>query len=242
MLEIAICDDEKRYREQLHDILLKVLFANEEPSFTYYRTGEEVIDAIEEKRFGGNMIFLDINMPGVDGLAVAKYIRDNRVDTDIFFATVSKEHVFDGYRYHAYSYLVKPFAAGRIAEEMNRYLKELSETSECLHVNINNRQEKISLDRVFYFEGEGRKIRCHQRNGEQAFYAKMGELEQVLQEHGFIRCHQSYLVNQKYIENVYRTELKVAGVMLPVSRKYGENMAAWGQKADQGGIYIAGNE
>lgn len=220
MLQVAICDDEKSHREEIRELVLRGLFAQDEVAFDFYESGVQLVEAIKHQKFQSELLFLDIRMPEKDGLEVATYIREKELDVDIFFVTVSAEHVFDGYTYNAFSYLLKPVDARRMEEELGRYMAKKYAGSNCLHVTMNNRPERILLDQVYYFEGDGRKIRVCQKGEEQSFYARMGDLEETLREQNFVRCHQSYLVNGKYIARLAGSQLYIEGETLPVSRKY----------------------
>lgn len=221
MIHLGICDDEISQREELHDLVCRSVFKYEDAEFTYFDNGRAVIDAIEQGAFHCDLLFLDIHMPEKDGLETARYIRENQVDVDIIFITVSTEHVFDGYTYQAFSYLLKPLDNQRLSDEIGRYITQRNSCSQCLHVSVNGRKERIFLDRVYYFATDGRKVKiCQKGEEELSFYAKLSDVEQMLTSMGFIRCHQSYLVNRRYIESHFRTELVVAGQKLPISRRY----------------------
>ncbi len=235
MLHIGICDDVREDRERIKEFVLHATFSYDDVEFKLFTTGQEVIEQIEEQDFCCDLLFMDINMPEKNGIETAKYIREQQIDVDIIFITVSTEHVFDGYVYRAFSYLLKPLDRKRLQDEINRYLSERYASSNCLHVTIHNRKEQIYLNNVFYFEGKGRKIICHQRGEEQEFYAKMGDLEQMLLQYQFIRCHQSYLVNKKYIKNVTRTDVVLEDETLPISRKYLDTVREH-MNEDKGGV------
>lgn len=221
MIHLGICDDNKKHREEIYDLVSHSIFKYEEADFTYYENGRAVIDAIEKENFFCDLLFLDIHMPKKDGLETARYIREHQVDVDIIFITVSVEHVFDGYTYQAFSYILKPLDNLRLADEIGRYITQRNSCSQCLHVMINGHRENIFLDKVYYFVTDGRKIRVCQKGEEEiSFYAKLADVEKMLKDTDFIRCHQSYLVNRRYIQSHFRTELVVAGEKLPISRKY----------------------
>ena len=204
MIYIGICDDEKEYREKLHDIVSTALFRFDEMEFSHYDSGREVIEAIEADAFPCELLLLDIHMPEKDGLETAAYIRDHQIDVDIIFVTVSSEFVFDGYTFQAFSYLLKPLSRDRLSAELSRYMQLRSACSKCLYVNIGRKRVPIFLD-------DSQSL---------SFYAKMGELEQTLSEDDFIRCHQSYLVNVRYIQSHTRTEIDIGGEIIPISRRY----------------------
>lgn len=226
MITIGICDDSDIDRKIIYEEVSRIIFQYEEVRFVYYSSGQEVIEEIEENKFLCELLFLDINMPYATGLETAEYIRKHSVDVDIIFITVAKEHVFDGYTYQAFSYLLKPIDKERLSDEMSRYITIRNTSSQCLHVMIDRRKEQIFLDRVKYFVCSGRKIYICQRGEKEklSFYAKVSELEEMLPKNDFIRCHQSYLVNKNYIQSYTRTELEIGDEMIPISRRYTEEV------------------
>lgn len=222
MIYVGICDDEREQRELMADMVSKSLFPYDDVEFSYYNSGDEVVDAIEMERMQCELLLLDIRMPGTDGLKTAAYIREHQVDVDIIFVTVSTEHVFDGYTYQAFSYLLKPLRYERIAEEIVRYMKLKQKGTDYLHVQIGKKKVQIFLNRVLYFATEGRKIVVYQRgeNEKVSFYAKMNDLQETLKNMDFLRIHQSYLVNVKYVKSFSRTEMAVGGDSIPIARRY----------------------
>lgn len=225
MLHIAICDDNENIRAKLKDILENMLFKYDECEFQLYDSGEAMIESVEAGEFNAELLLLDIHMGKADGLEVAGWIREHQVDVDIMFVTVSEDHVFDGYQFRAFSYLLKPLKKQRLQEEIDRYMKERSDQPGCLHVTIGGRKEQVFLDRVYYFQGDKRKIFIHEIDSEdRSFYAKMDELDEMLKDYEFIRCHQSYLVNKKFVKSVSRTELTLADEVIPISRKYTDDV------------------
>lgn len=224
MLRIGICDDEKIIQDELKDMVSHIVFQYGEVEFSTFSSGQDVIKAVEEKTFTCDLLLLDIHMPDRDGIETAKYIRMHQIDVDIIFVTVSKEHVFDGYTYQAFSYLLKPIQYPRLEDELGRYIYERSKNSRCLHVNINGHKEKLLLDKVKYFEADTRKVIAHLLHGEVTFYAKLSDLQKVLESYDFLRCHQSYLVNTMFISGYSRTEISLEDITIPISRKYTESV------------------
>lgn len=222
MICIGICDDEKDHREMLREMVVKTMFQFDDIEFRFYGSGSEVIEEIEKGQFLCELLLLDIHMEEMDGLETAAYIRNHRIDVDIIFVTVSTEHVFDGYTYQAFSYLLKPLDYNRLSDELKRYMSLKEGGSRCLHVNVRGKKVQIFLDKVDYFMADGRKIVVYQKGGEEelTFYAKMGDLQETLKDDDFLRCHQSYLVNTRHIRTYSRKELDVGGSTIPISRKY----------------------
>ncbi|MCM1245134.1 MAG: LytTR family DNA-binding domain-containing protein [Roseburia sp.] len=234
MLYLGICDDERECREQIYEMFSHAFFQYDEIETTYFKNAEEIIEDVEKGQFQADLLLLDIHMPGKSGLKLAEYIRLHQVDVDIIFITVSPDYVFDGYTYQAFTYLLKPLDYGRIQDEVRRYMELKTKNSDCLHISINGRRERIFLNEVFYISVEGRKVLFHRRDGEIAAYAKLNDLEETLRESGFIRCHQSFLINKKFVQSHSRMMLTVAGEEIPISRRYIESVRE-AMKTEEGG-------
>lgn len=234
MLYLGICDDEREHREQIYEMFSRAFFQYDEIETAYFKNAEEVIENIEKGRFQVDLLLLDIHMSGKSGLKLAEYIRTYQVDVDIIFITVSPDYVFDGYTYQAFTYLLKPLDYERIRDEVRRYMELKTKNSDCLHISINGKRERIFLNEVFYISAEGRKVLFHRRDEETAAYAKLSDLEETLRESGFIRCHQSFLINKKYVQSHSRTMITVAGEDIPISRRYIESVRE-AMKTEEGG-------
>lgn len=220
MLQIAICDDNPQHRFKICQIAERALFSRTDLEVCYYENGDQVIEAIEQQKFLFDLLLLDIHMNQTDGMRTAEYIRRNSIDVDIIFITVSREHVYEGYTYKAFAYLLKPIDEKRMAYELKRYLDEKEQTEEYLNISVRGVLQRVPLRKILYFESDSRKVLIHLKNELLEFYGKMDEVEKVVGEKLFIRCHQSYLVNKKSISTVSRNELIVDDTPIPISRKY----------------------
>lgn len=225
VLKIAVCDDDREHLKMIEKEAGKALFARTEYSFTSYQDGAEVVRAVEEGRFDCDLLLLDIHMKEMEGMETAAYLRMHEVDVDIIFVTVSQSHVFEGYTYKAFAYLLKPLSVEILRRELNRYLDEKEKCSEFLNISIRGKSYRLPLDKILYFESVVRKIIIHSWDGSTVeYYGKMNDLEQMLSQKGFIRCHQSYMVNDRFVSSVTRTEIRIHNATLPVSRKYWDVM------------------
>ena len=225
MLRIILCEDDNEYRETLRKMISHVLFDKVEVSFECYKDGSELAKKLEKsEELVADFLFLDINMPELDGMSTAKILRKNQRDIKIVFVTLSDKYVFQGYEVHAYDYLLKPVSAERLEELFGRYFEEEKEDKkQCLVVSHRTKLERIPLKYVRYFLSDKRKIKAVLEKPYEAveFYMKMSELEKRLKEASFLRCHQSYLVSLKRIKDWDGTGLVfVDGERIPVSKRY----------------------
>lgn len=224
MLRVGICDDEQDIVEKLRDMIVKIFFSYTEIEIVCFSDGEEVIEAIDKGEFFVDLLFLDIHMQHVNGLKTAQFIRRSGMKTDIIFVTASKEHAFEGYTYKAYAYHLKPINQDLLAKDLLRYLEEKRYCEDSISVNTKGKELKLALNRILYFKSDDRRVIARMFSGEAIFYAKLADIEQQVKNSGFIRCHQSYIINRSMLEEVGRTECKVFGIPVPISRKYYERM------------------
>ena len=224
MLRIGICEDETDTRAELHTAVSRIMFQYTEMEFVYYEDGKDVIDAVLNGELKLDILFLDINMKNVDGMKTAEFIRKHNVDVDIIFVTVSKDYVFDGYKYKALAYCVKPINQERLNEVLTQYMEEKRTSSDCINVVVEGKKMKLPLDRIIYFESRKRTVIAHTLTNDYSFYAKLNDVWEALKGESFARCHQSYIVNMDMIDSVTNTEIEVAGVRIPISKRYSESI------------------
>lgn len=221
MLSIAICDPNKIHRQTLADALTKLLFDAADCHFFFFPDGEKLMAAAKDAP-GFQLLFLEIHLPGISGLEVAGQFRNIAPDTDIIFLTAAAEYVTAGYRYHAFDFLIKPVPMARLQEVVERYLEERTRRpADFLRISIQRSSVQLPLHQILYLESQRRKIIAHMWEGTREFYERLDHLEQLLDNSGFLRCHQSYLLNSDYIRRLNSTSVLLADqTELPVSRTY----------------------
>lgn len=222
MLNIGICDSNAAHRNQLQKVLTALLFDTVEIRVTQFPSGQALLTAMENRTLHIDLLFLEIALPDMNGLRVASSLRAAAYKADIIFLTELERYVYDGYIYHAYDYLIKPISAKKIGVCIRRYISEKFGAKESyLTIASKGHTERLNLRKVRYFESRQRKIAAIMEDRTVEFYQKMGDLFQVIQNAGFIRCHQSYVVNTAQIAALQSSELLLLdGTPLPVSKRY----------------------
>lgn len=222
VLHIAVCDPNAGHRAALCDALAKLLFDTVDYRFACFAGGEELLAALE----GGaacQLVFLEVRLGGaLNGLETAGLLRYRAPQADIIFLTRLAEHIGDGYRYHAFDFLIKPVPMARLQETVDRYLEERRQRpADYLKVSIQRRSVQLPLRQILCLESRRRKVVAHMTGDQVVFYGRLDALEELLAPSGFLRCHQSYLVNKRYIRQLDSTSLTLAGgAALPVSRPH----------------------
>lgn len=225
MLKIAICEDNRLHCRELHKAIGRILFDREDIEVTYYESGDILLkETVGKANFLADLIFMDIEMPGMDGMETARILREKRVRSAIVFVTCHEEFVFQGYEVHAYDYLLKPVSEERLRGCLIRFLDERKLDSEdYLVVNKRLGGVRILLSQVRYFVSSGRKIMAVMEKPYESveFYMQMNQLEGILAGGSFFRCHQSFLINRdKVLCWDSGGIMLTGGEEIPVSRRY----------------------
>lgn len=221
VMNIAICDDNKIFREMLRDVTIEYM---EEKKYEYnldtFTSGEELISAINREYINYNLVFLDILMDKLDGIEVAKILKNINENIEIIFVTTTKEFVFNGYDIGVLNYILKPFDKEKIKIEIERYMEKSNKNSDDkFYVTKKNGIEVLSIKDIFYFDIYNRIITVHTKNRNIQFYDKFKNIEKKFEEHSFIKCHRSYLVNCRYIEKIENSDIYMMnGEKIPISR------------------------
>ena len=194
-MEVAIVDDEKVIREQIKKLAVKY---ESDCNVKDYETGEELL--AEGKKF--EVVFLDIQMEGMNGIDTARALREKQEDMVVIFITGVKEYVFEAFDVSAFHYLLKPVEEKKFSGVFELAKKEVEKRTtqgqKNIFIKTRNRSFTINHENILYIEKRGKKVEIHTSNEIIETYASMNDLEKQLGGN-FYRCHRGYLVNMAHI-------------------------------------------
>ena len=217
MLQLAVCDDERVFRSDLRKLLgTELELCGIDYHISEFTSGEELIAGLEKADC--QILFLDIEMKGIDGVEAARRLRETKRQMEIVFVTSYADFVFQGYEVRALNYILKPYEPEKIAAVLHTALEALDIEAEKYYV-IDQRggSIRVPLSSVKYFSSERRTVHAVTTEREYTFYEKLSDLETELPD-TFVRIHNRYLVHLKYLEAVRQNTAVVDGEELPVSR------------------------
>ena len=221
-MHIAVCDDEDIFREYLKGLLLEYSFrANEEISVSEYVCGQSLLEAYSQcKTETWDVIFLDIRMDGMDGMRTAEQLRARGCGCLIVFLTSLVEYAPKGYEVGAFRYLLKEQARSDLGRVLDACRQELSGEM-YFGFSYERRSYSILKRDILYFESRKRLVFLYTAEQTYQFYQKLDDLEKQLYGEGFLRCHRSFLVQERYVRSWRENALWLEdGTELPVSRTY----------------------
>lgn len=200
-MQIAVCDDEKEIREILAE---KVTRLYPDAVLLFYSSGEELLLSDSQP----NILLLDIQMPGKNGMVTAREFRKNHKDTILIFVTALEEYVFQAFDVGAFHYLVKPFEDRKFEEVLRKAVNEHedkkisiadnSDKKANLMIMTGGKHITVIIEEIVYAEVFNRKIILHTLRGDIEYYGRMKELQKKVGE-DFYRPHRAYLINFNYV-------------------------------------------
>lgn len=212
MIKIAFCDDDMEVLHQMNELLDRYrVERNEDITYAAFQSPFELLTEIE-KGIRPDILFLDVVMPGQNGMDVAKEIRQYDTNMKIIFLTSSPEFAVESYSVGAYFYQLKPIWEESFFRLMDSVLAECEKKKKnSLILRSKDGITRIDLLQLEYCEVLGRKLLFHLENG--AVLESAGSLDdlagQLIQYSNFFRPHRSFLVNMEYIQNISSRSIKM---------------------------------
>ncbi len=226
MLKIFILDDEKK----AIDNLLYLLENNFEERFII-ESSHAPLEAVQRIHdFNPDLLFLDVQMPHLDGFAFLKALGE--INFEVIFITAYEQYAIEAIKVSALDYLVKPIDTDDLKESLLRYNKKRSHPAELLNEpSISNGRLAIHqidgvhfivLGNIIRMESDGNYTKIYSEKENYLISSKtLKTYEELLSHQGFIRIHNSHMVNMEKIKSILKNEILILidGTQLPISRR-----------------------
>lgn len=223
-INAAICDDESMALNMVSSAL-KSCFAQQKVSLKLekFTSSETFSKAIPGNQW--ELVFLDIDIPGLDGIELGKKLKAEKPDVVIIYISNCEDRVFDAFAAHPFGFVRKSSFLKDVESVVRLYIKEViqkEKTEESLEVKIQGGITRLKINNIMYIECDkdyqdiymadtSQKVRIQQR---------MNILEENLKKYGFLRVHTGYLVNHKYVVRIENDHVQLQNdIVVPMSRR-----------------------
>ena len=181
MLDVAICDDNYAHLEAIEQLIVTVLFDENELNIDLFDDDNEFAEVIKLRKCKYDIVFIDIHLEKYNGLQLADMIRKYNFECEIIFISADSSFVFDAFSYKAFDYLVKPVSITDVTKLFARYrYYHNSNTEEFFSFKSSGIENKVKISSIIYFYSNGRKITIVTDNRQLEFYSKLDDVEKLL--------------------------------------------------------------
>ncbi|MBE6133872.1 MAG: response regulator transcription factor [Erysipelotrichaceae bacterium] len=220
MIKIAIVDDNEEQISSIKEAILEYGKSNNLSfNIDYYKSAF----AIDKKDSDYSIIFLDIQMPGIDGMSYAREVRKRNESVVICFTTSFAQYAVKGYEVDAVDYILKPIVKSEFLTKFPRILRYAVHDDDEKKIRIKTKDGTriVNINDIIYVEAYGHTLFYYLSSNEklESRYS-LKELEKILTvDSGFARCNAAYLVNLRQVKNVKGNDVLMNnGNNLPISQ------------------------
>ena len=199
---IAVCEDQKELANSLRRDIESYFENRGEPLIAVreYYDGQALLDADAAQPF--DIIFMDIELPGISGMEAAKALRQRGSDALIVFVTAYSEFMATSFHVEAFDFLTKPVQPSDIARVLNRCVQKLNRQSGTIVVKIGTGAAVVRVRDILYISSSKHYLHIVTRDGASLrSMMTLNQMEDMLKSYPqFVRCHQSYIANLEYAD------------------------------------------
>ena len=219
MIKIAILEDDQKQAECLTNMLHR--YRNEHDEFIYTVSHyDKSLQLLGDYHCDVDLLLLDIQMPDMSGIDVAKRIRAIDDHVMIVFITTVTRYAIEGYLVNAFDYVVKPLLYDTFKVKMDRVRKVLAHQKSAINIEVRNKEEirLISADDISFIEVSNHDVLIHTFAEVYRQWGSLKQYEALLQDAHFARCNACYLVNLKYVQSISGDNVRVYQEDLTISK------------------------
>lgn len=217
-MRLAYCDDEEIQLEYAQKLAETWASRYGEPmTYLAYKSAKELLfENMDSYPF--DLLILDIDMDGMNGMELAHKIREKDAMLPILFLTNRKEYVFEGYEVQALRYLLKPLDEEKLFPILDELCTMEKKEKEYVILSIAGENIKLEQDEILYVEVNRHYLMIHTAKDVYEVKMSLAEMSETLTD-AFVAIHRSFMVNLEHVERVMRTECLLSdGSSVPISR------------------------
>lgn len=215
-MRVAVVEDNLKQAEELQAFFVR--YSKEENYECVVQHFSDAFSFLDQYRPDYDVVLLDIEMPGMDGMSAAKRLRERDADVLIVFVTNMMQYAIAGYTVSALDYIVKPVSYFEFTNLLKK-VRRILETQQERDVIIRNAGsfQRISSSQIRYVEVYRHKLIFHTNTGNLESWGNLTEVESMVSQESFFRCNNCFLVNFRYVDAVEKEEVILGEERLRIS-------------------------
>lgn len=216
MLNIAICDDDLNIVKQIKKLIES--YEKVKCLINTYSSGEELL----ELREPFDVIFLDIDMSGMDGIETAKEMRSYDKNVKIIYVTNFTDYENLAFSVHAFGYLNKPIKREEIYKQLDEVITYTRDKEEDMLIEFITTDgiKRLALKEIYYFEYLNRKVQMKTLTNTYILKEKITAVAKFMNQYKFLMPHKSFTVNLFYVKSIKGYDIYMMdGSVIPLSQK-----------------------
>jgi len=206
MIRIAVCDDNKESIAEAKEIISEVSKnLRHSVEIDSYQNGEDIINRLLNKKEPLDILVLDVDMPGITGLELAKKLRiAGEQNLIIIFLSAHDEFVFDSIEFVPLRYVRKTLMETQLPLALFAAFNIISANADKeITLKTENGEQRVLLSQIMYYEVYNRKIAVYLKNGAELVVGKtLKELQEIISDKRFVLLHRACVVNISFVKNV----------------------------------------
>ena len=218
--KIAVCDDESVICRTIYDMikniskLIDIRFETD-----CFSSGEELCDEMKSNPY--DLIFLDIELPRMNGVAVGKYIREslNNETVQIAYISSKQQYAMELFESRPINFLIKPITPEKILTIIEKLLKLHAVDTQIFKFKVRQEYIKLPMSEIIYFSSSGRTVTLVSLDKSYTFYDTLEDIYSEIKNRHFLYIHKSFIVNYRYVRQYeYEQVTLLDGTVLPISQ------------------------
>ena len=219
MLTIAICDDNPEDMARLRRLLAE---SGTSCSVTEYTDAEALVEDLEKHARQFDIYFLDIYLPGQDGISLAERLRRENDSAILIFLSASESFYREAFDLYVFHYLLKPIQLPELQTVLQRAALVLRKQADSfLPISFRGQDIRLRQADISYIASANHRLHFHMRGGLQhTIYSKLDDIESLLSPTLFVRCHKSFIVNLSQVSRLTPEGFYLGEKLISISRSY----------------------
>lgn len=207
-MRILICDDDMLMIEQLKKLITGYFKERrfQCPELSCFSDGESLLADTKEK----DILFLDVEMPGMNGIYIGNELKKHNKDIIIFIVTSHSHYLDDAMRFHVFRYLSKPLDHQRFYRNMKEAMDMYHSMTFKLPIETKQGVHTLSASSIIFIEAQSRKVTIHTLEKDYDSIHPIWHWQSLLPRSSFFQTHRSFIINLKYVTDFDRTIIHLA--------------------------------